>query len=61
MKHLVLYSMQWESEYPWLIPKKDHDRVVGILCSMEVLANSTIPKCGVRLLACARTVFAGIA
>ena len=26
--------MKWESEYPWLVPKKDNNEVVGMLCSL---------------------------
>ena len=33
-KHLVQYNTKWESEFPWLVPKKDTCKVVGMLCSL---------------------------
>ena len=33
-KHLVQYNTKWESEFPWLVPKKDTYKVVGMLCSL---------------------------
>ena len=27
-KHLVQYNTKWESEFPWLIPKKDNSNAV---------------------------------
>ena len=33
-KHLVQYNTRWESEFPWLVPKKDTCKVVGMLCSL---------------------------
>ena len=32
-KHLVQYNTKWESEFPWLLPKKDNCKVFGMLCS----------------------------
>ena len=34
LKHLVQYNTKWESEFPWLVPKKDTCKVVGMLCSL---------------------------
>ena len=31
-KHLVQCNTKWESEFPWLVPKKDTCKVVGMLC-----------------------------
>ena len=33
-KHLVQYNTKWESEFPWLVPKKYTCKVVGMLCSL---------------------------
>ena len=33
-KHLVQYNTKWESKFPWLVPKKDNCKVVGMLCSL---------------------------
>ena len=27
-KHLVQYNTKWESEFPWLVPKKDNFNAV---------------------------------
>ena len=34
LKHLVQYNTKWESEFPWLVPKKDTCKVLGMLCSL---------------------------
>ena len=33
-KHLVQYNTKWEREFPWLVPKKDTCKFVGMLCSL---------------------------
>ena len=33
-KLLVQYNTKWESEFPWLVPKKYTCKVVGMLCSL---------------------------
>ena len=33
-KHLVQYNTKWESEFPWLVPKKDNCKDVRMLCSL---------------------------
>ena len=56
-KHLVQYNTKWESEFPWLVPKKDTCKV-----GVSVLVSTTTPQCGARLhaFACAKTASGGI-
>ena len=54
-KHLVQYNTKWESEFPWLVPKKDNCKVVGMLCSLCMRH-----KCTASAFACAKTASGGI-
>ena len=33
-KHLVHYNEAWEREFAWLVPKKEGDKVAGMLCRL---------------------------